>query len=299
MSKKFSINIDLLDHLVSSIGLDQTIGVLNTHPNQLYKTARVNLLQITREECISKLRSEGIKAKPISQLAEGILITNGWKKLGSSPSYLEGYVMPQGYGSMLTVHSLDPQPGEIILDMTAAPGGKSCYIGERMQNTGLLIANERSYKRIQSLIHNLMRHSIENVMVTQNDAAKINLEYVDRVLLDAPCSGDGLIISNPSRKKSKSVINSFSMQRIQINLLSNALSLLKPKGICVYSTCSLNTIENEHVLYPLRDHFKVEEINIPGISGVKTIHEEFVKTRRLLPSTHHCDGFFIAKLRKL
>ena len=89
------------------------------------------------------------------------------------------------------------------------------------------------------------------------------------------------------------------MQKIQINLLSKALSLLNQKGICLYSTCSLNTIENEHVLYPLRDQFKVEEINIPGISGVKTIHEEFVKTRRLLPSTHHCDGFFIAKLRKL
>ncbi|MCE7736224.1 MAG: RsmB/NOP family class I SAM-dependent RNA methyltransferase [Candidatus Heimdallarchaeota archaeon] len=288
-----------MDHLVSSIGLDQTIDVLNTHPDQLYNTARVNLLKISRNECIAKLHNEGIKAKPIPELAEGIFITRGWKKIGSSLTYLEGCLMPQGYGSMLTVHSLDPQPGEVVLDMAAAPGGKSCYIGERMQNTGLLIANERSYKRIQSLIHNLMRHSIENVIITQNDAAKINIDSVDRVLLDAPCSGDGLIISNPSRKKSKSIINSFSMQRIQINLLSNALSLLKPKGICVYSTCSLNTIENEQVLFPLKDKFKIEKINIPGISGVKSIHEEFGKTKRLLPSTHHCDGFFIAKLRKL
>ena len=299
MSKKFNINFDLLDHLVSSIGLEQTIKILKTHPNQLYKTVRVNLLKINRNECLSKLEDEGIKGKPISHLPEGVLITRGWKKIGSSQSYLEGHIMSQGYGSMLAVHSLDPQPDEVILDMTAAPGGKSCFIGERMRNTGLLIANEKSYKRIQSLIHNLMRHGIENAIVTQQDAAKINLDHVDRILLDAPCSGDGLIISNPSRKKSKSIINSFSMQRIQINLLSNALSLLKSEGICLYSTCSLNTIENEHVLYSLLEQFELENINIPGISGVNTIHDEFVKAKRLLPSTHHCDGFFIAKLRKI
>lgn len=268
-------------------------------PHQLNNTARVNLLKVSREDCILKLFHEGIKAKPILEIPEGIIITAGWKKIGSSQCYLQGYVMPQGFGSMLAVHSLNPQPNETILDMAAAPGGKSCFIGERIQNTGLLIANERSHKRIQSLTHNLMRHGITNVIITQQDGANLKMDHVDRVLLDAPCTGDGLIISNPSRKKSKSIMNSFSMQRIQITLLSNALSLLKPGGTCLYSTCSLNTIENEQVLYPLREQFKIESIDIPGLSGVETIHEEFTKTKRLLPSTHYCDGFFIAKLKKL
>jgi NOL1/NOP2/sun family putative RNA methylase len=232
------------------------------------------------------------------EMPEGLIIRKGWKKVGSSQSYLNGYVMPQGYGSMLAVHALDPLPGDFVLDMAAAPGGKSCFIAERLQNRGQLVANEKSHKRIQSLINNLMRHSIDNVVVTHQDALSISTNNFDKILLDAPCSGDGLIVSTPSRRKKKSLINSYSLQRIQITLLSKAFSLLKPRGTCVYSTCSINSIENESVLENLFEQFSVEQINIPGNPGLQTIHQEFSKTKRLLPSQHYCDGFFIAKLQK-
>ncbi len=261
-------------------------------------TARVNFLKITRQECIVQLLKEGIIAVADPYLDEGIVIKKGWNKIGSSQSYLSGYVMPQGYGSMLAVDSLNPLPGETILDMTAAPGGKSCFIGERMKGKGTLIANEKSHKRIQSLVHNLMRHGIANSIVTRQDALDIEIDEVDRILLDAPCSGDGLIVSNPSRRTSKTLVNTYSMQRIQISLLSKALSLLKHGGICLYSTCSINSIENELVVNQLIDEFTIEKIEIPGDPGSSTIHADLKNTKRLLPSKQYCDGFFIAKLRK-
>lgn len=298
LSKEFKINIDLLNHLIDLLGPEETSNLLTLKPHHLSNTARVNLLKISRDECINELVHEGIFCKPIDTVPEGLVITKGWEKIGSSQSYLKGYVMPQGLGSMLAVHSLNPSPGEKILDMAAAPGGKSCFIAERMKGDGTLIANERSHKRISSLIHNLMRHGIQNVIVTQQDASIININDLDRIILDAPCSGDGLIVSKPRRRKSKTLANSYSMQKIQVSMLSNALSLLNSDGICIYSTCSLNTIENEGVIRPLLDQFEITTTNIPGISGNSSIHPEFLKVKRLLPSTHFCDGFFIAKLRK-
>lgn len=298
MSKELKLNTDLLEHFVDFLGLEETINILKLKPNQLLKTARVNFLKITRQESIIQLLKEGIIAKKDPYLAEGLIIKKGWNKIGSSQSYLSGYVMPQGYGSMLAVDSLNPIPGETILDMTAAPGGKSCFIGERLKEKGTLIANEKSHKRIQSLIHNIMRQGIVNSIVTRQDALDLKIDPVDRVLLDAPCSGDGLIVSNPVRRTSKTLINSYSMQRIQISLLSKALSLLKPNGICLYSTCSINAVENELVLRHFIDEFTIEKIEIPGNPGSSKIHPDFKNTKRLLPSKQNCDGFFIAKLRK-
>lgn len=298
LSKLYETDKSIVNGLMTWFGLDETVKILQMKPNDLMRSIRVNLLKLTRHEAIQRLKKEGIIAEILDKLPESLLVIKGWKKIGHCQSYLNGEIMPQGFGSMLAVIALDPQPGEKILDMAAAPGGKTCFIGERMKNEGILYANDKSRKRINSLVNNLARHSIQNTIITVQDALRISGKY-DRILLDAPCSGDGLIISNPSRRKSKSIMNSYQLQKVQISLLKKAISLLKIGGICVYATCSLSPIENEEVIESVLSQVVIQKLNIQGDHGNDKLHPSLINTKRLIPSKYRCDGFFIAKLRRI
>ncbi len=299
LQQKYPINKSLLKNFIRWLGIDETVKLLEMKPDDIKKTVRVNLLKITIDDVILRLKKEGIIAKKMDEIYEGLHITNNWNKVGSSQSYLNGEIMPQGLGSMLTVHALDPQPGEKILDMAAAPGGKTCFIGERMKNTGILVANDKSKSRLSSLISNLSRHSIDNVIITNRDASNIKDGDFDKILLDAPCTGEGLIVSHPNRKTSKSIVNNYDMQKIQIILIKRAISLLKIGGVCVYSTCSLSPIENEEVVHSVLNHVKIEQIHIAGDPGKSELHPDFYMSKRILPSKMYCDGFFIVRLRRV
>ncbi len=299
LALKYDTNRDLVKSLSTWFGVTETENMLKMKPSNLQKTIRVNITKISRTEMIDKLADDNIKCSPLTGVPEGILVKSGWKKIGSHISYLNGEFMPQGYGSMLAVHALDPLPGETILEMAAAPGGKSCFIGERLQGKGILIANDRSIKRISALIGNLARHEIENVIVTLQDGMNLEIQSVDRILLDAPCTGEGLIVSKINRRKSKIIHENYKMQKVQIGLLNKAINLLKPGGTCVYSTCSLTPIENEQVIEKVLNKVTIEKLQVEGQEGFSSIHPEFIKTKRLLPSVHMCDGFFIAKLVKV
>ena len=299
MAKKHNTNSDLVQELSDWFGQEETSKILTMKKSDLKTTARVNLMKRTRPQALHFLRKEGIIASEIPEVPEGITITKGFEKLGYSKAYLSGEVMAQGLGSMLAVHALEPLPGDRILDLAAAPGGKSCFIGERMKGEGTLIVNDVSVKRISSLINNLSRHGISNVNFLNEDAAKVSISPVDKIMLDAPCSGDGLLVSQDNRRRSKSVMNSYGLQKTQISILRHASSLLKLDGVCIYSTCALTPIENEMVLNQVKNKFEIEKMNIPGDEGVISLNKEFEKVRRLLPSKFACDGFFIAKLRKI
>ncbi|MDH5401968.1 MAG: RsmB/NOP family class I SAM-dependent RNA methyltransferase [Candidatus Heimdallarchaeota archaeon] len=271
-------------------------SLLKLRPEDLIKTLRVNLLKIGREEAMENLAEENIITKIHPFIPEGLIITKGSNKVGSSLSYLAGEVMPQGLGSMLTVLALDPKPGDTILDMAAAPGGKTCFIAERMQNKGRLVANDISFKRLKALLFNLARHNIQNISVINNNALYLDLPMqFDKILLDAPCTGEGLIVSQPNRKRSRDIHDIYALQKTQISLVKKAISMLNKGGSCVYSTCSLSPLENELVIDQFRDQIEIQEINIPGDCGLNSINDEFIKTKRLIPSKHKCDGFFICK----
>lgn len=268
-------------------------------PNQLEKTVRINMLKGTREKIQQNLRLENINSKYLRELDEGLIILSNKEKIGSSQTYLNGEIMPQGLGSMLTVDALDPKPGDIVLDMASAPGGKATFIGERLKGSGLVMANDISHSRIRSLRNNLARHGIENVVIYNKNAVNLRFNNVDKILLDAPCTGEGLIVSQPSRRLSRTVRNSYDMQKVQIQLLKHAIKLLKPNGQLVYSTCSLSPIENENVIQTVLDRVKLEKIEIIGDEGLSDLDPSLRFAKRLLPSKYKCDGFFISKMRKL
>ncbi|EEQ81178.1 hypothetical protein NCER_102567 [Vairimorpha ceranae BRL01] len=172
---------------------------------------------------------------------DALVIFNSSVPVGATPEYLAGYLIIQGASSMLSVLNLDVKENLKIIDMCAAPGGKSQYISALMNNTGVLYSNDISDDRIKALRSNLLRMGVTNAIVTNLDARKLNFGLVDRVLLDAPCSGTGVISKDPSIKMSRTVDDIRKTVFRQKELILKGFDMLKKGGVMVYSTCSVLT----------------------------------------------------------
>jgi NOL1/NOP2/sun family putative RNA methylase len=210
---------------------------------------------------------------------------------------------------MTTVEVLDPQPGETVLDLAAAPGGKTTHIAQQMKNDGKILAIEMDRRRLTSLESNILRCGVTNAIVLRGDAKKVDklgLEP-DKILLDAPCSGEGLIPLDPTRKTSKSMADIRFCATREDELLDAAVSVLAPGGTIVYSTCSIAPEENEYIVddilkrYPEMKVVPIPlEFGTPGYSqpfGVD-LDESMKLTKRFLPHLHGAEGFFICKMIK-
>lgn len=220
--------------------------------------------------------------------------------------------MIQGASSMLPVIALKPEENERILDLCAAPGGKSSHVAALMKNTGVLFANDVNKDRLQAVVGNFHRLGIQNAIVTSIDGTKYRdvMTGFDRVLLDAPCTGSGVISKDPSVKTTKSEVDIQRCYNLQRKLLLTAIDCLSSNsetgGYVVYSTCSILPQENEWVVdYALRkrnvrlvstglDFGNEGFVNFAG----QKYHPSMKLTRRFYPHTYNMDGFFVAKLQK-
>lgn len=187
--------------------------------------------------------------------------------IGATPEYLAGHYMLQSASSFLPVVALDPQPYEKILDMASAPGGKTTYIAQLMKNTGSLFANDLKKERLRALQFNLYRLGVTNTAVTCRDGRKFGSIFpstFDRILLDAPCTGLGIISKDPSIKATRQMIDIYKNSHLQKELLLAAIDSCKVNGTVVYSTCSVSPLENEEVVnYALKRRFiKIVECGI-------------------------------------
>src|SRR3989344_6885511 len=198
---------------------------------------------------------------------EGFFITKKVIGLGNLPEHWEGKFFIQSAVSMIPPLVLNPKEDELVADLAAAPGAKTTQIASMMKNKGILLANEIDKQRVQTLISNLQRCGVANTLVTSMNVEKINQEF-DKILLDAPCSGSGLIVGekeNTERTLLEWNPNSIlRLAKLQKRLILKAYSLLKPKGTLVYSTCSLEPEEDEQIVEFLlsKSDAKVEKINL-------------------------------------
>lgn len=213
---------------------------------------------------------------------------------------------------MLPVMSLAPQENERILDMCSAPGGKSSHIASIMKNTGVLFANDANADRIKAVVGNFHRLGVVNAVVSCEDGCKFGtiMQGFDRILLDAPCTGTGVVSKDPSVKISKSDVDIQRCYNLQRKLLLHAIDCLNAKsvsgGYLVYSTCSILPEENEWVIdYALKKrNVKLVSTGLDfGTEGFVNyrqfrFHPSMKLTRRYYPHTHNMDGFFVAKLKK-
>jgi NOL1/NOP2/sun family putative RNA methylase len=219
--------------------------------------------------------------------------------------YLSGYYYIQDLSSCLAVDSLDIDEHDVVLDMTASPGGKTSFMAQKMKNRGMILALESERKRLRKMMFNLSRCGVINTVLWNLKGEKIiNYDFkFDKVLLDAPCSCDGIIQKDPARKLTytKETIRYCSIRQSQ--LIESALNVVKPNGLLVYSTCSLAPEENEFVINSIIDKYDitVESINYGVDSllkfGDKIMNKSIKFTKRFYPHIHNTAGFFIAKIR--
>lgn len=217
-----------------------------------------------------------------------------------------------GASSMLPVMALGPQENERVLDLCAAPGGKSSHIASLMKNTGVLFSNDANRDRIKAVVGNFHRLGVMNAVVSCEDGCKYKsiMTGFDRILVDAPCTGTGVISKDPSAKTSKSEVDVQRCYNIQRKLLLTAIDCTSAKsatgGYIVYSTCSILPEENEWVIdYVLKKrNVKLVSTGLDfGTEGFVNyrqhrFHPSMKLTRRYYPHTHNMDGFFVAKLKK-
>lgn len=218
---------------------------------------RTNTLKTRRKDLALALMKRGVSLDPLANWSKvGLKIMESPVPVGATPEYLSGHYMLQSAASMCPVLALSPQPKERVLDMSAAPGGKTSYIAQLMRNTGVIFANDLRADRQKATVANMHRLGVKNVITCMHDGRKLSKLFrqfkFDRILLDAPCSGLGVISRDPSVKVQRTITDVKKTAHLQKELLLAAIDVLNHKsktgGVMVYSTCSISVAENEEVV---------------------------------------------------
>lgn len=278
-------------------------------------TIRTNTLKTRRRDLAQTLVNRGVNLQPIGAWTKvGLQVFDSQVPIGATPEYLAGHYILQAASSFLPVMALAPQENERVLDMAAAPGGKTTYISALMKNTGCVFANDANRARTRSLIANIQRLGCKNTVVCHYDAREFPkvIGGFDRVLLDAPCSGTGVIAKDESVKVSRTEKDFIQIPHLQKQLLLSAIDSVdahsKTGGVIVYSTCSVAVDENEAVVdYALRKRPNVKlvesglQIGKEGFTSYRGKHfnASLLLTRRYYPHTYNVDGFYVAKFQKI
>lgn len=276
---------------------------------------RTNTLRTNRRALATSLMNRGVTLEPVGKWSKvGLQIFESNVPLGATPEYLAGQYIIQAASSFLPVMALAPQEGERVLDMAAAPGGKTTHISALMKNTGTVFANDANKSRAKALIGNIHRLGAKNTIVCNYDAREFPkvIGGFDRVLLDAPCSGTGVIAKDQSVKTNKTPADFLRLPHLQKQLLLAAIDSVdhnsKTGGYIVYSTCSVTVEENEQVVqYALnkRPNVKLVETGLDiGKEGFvnymgKKFDESMKLVRRYYPHVYNVDGFFVSKFKKM
>ncbi|XP_058686380.1 probable 28S rRNA (cytosine(4447)-C(5))-methyltransferase [Poecile atricapillus] len=313
MAAYYSYSDFLLSKLMDIFPLPELINFLEANEVPRPVTIRTNTLKTRRRDLAQALINRGVNLDPLGKWSKtGLVIYDSTVPIGATPEYLAGHYMLQGASSLLPVMALAPQENERILDMCCAPGGKTSYIAQLMKNTGMILANDSSAERLRSVVGNLHRLGVTNAVVSNCDGRQFPkvVGGFDRVLLDAPCSGTGVISKDPAVKTNKDETDILRCAHLQKELILSAIDSVNAAsetgGYIVYCTCSIMVEENEWVVdYALKKrNVRLVPTGLDfGKEGFtrfkeRRFHPSLKSTRRFYPHTHNMDGFFIAKFKK-
>ena len=307
---------ELYEYFKEMFSADELKEFIEANEQQRPVTIRVNTLKTRRKILAQQLSTRGVSMELLGEWTKvGLTVTDSTVPVGATPEYLAGHYMVQSAASLLPVIALSPQPGEVVVDMAAAPGGKTTHIGQMMENKGAIYANDFKPDRCRSLTANVHRLGITNAVITCMDGRKLvgTLPKADRVLLDAPCSGSGIISRDPSVKVKRGRKEFQECAILQKEMLTTAIDLVdansKSGGYIVYSTCSVSIEENEMVIDHILKKRNVKVVpldksinfGVPGYTKFRhhRFHPSIANARRYYPHVHNLDGFFVCKLKKV
>jgi 16S rRNA (cytosine967-C5)-methyltransferase len=290
----YSFPVWLVDLWWQQLGPDGCSKLLSWFNRTPHLDVRVNALKAERSQVRQALASVGIRSQPLEGLPQGLRLLDSPGAIEALPGYREGYWSIQDGAAQWAVIALAPQPGELILDLCAAPGGKTTYIAELMGNQGSVYAFDKHHARLRRLAENVERLGVTNVSV--KPAVDI-LSYAetlqaDRILVDAPCSGLGTLHRHPDARWRRQPQQLPQTAELQGQILEKATTWIKPGGLVVYSTCTLNFQENEQVVadfLKIHPDWQLEPVEAGPFQGQGQC--------TIWPHEWDLDGFYIARLR--
>ena len=286
----------LKEMLIKQYGEETTNDIINGYIEEKPVTLRVNTIKAEKDNIKKELQEVGIETEEVSWYSDALIIKNVREnEIKKLKIFENGEIYLQSLSSMLPPIILEPRAGENILDMTAAPGGKTTQIATITQNKAFITACEKNKIRAERLKFNLQKQGVGCANIMQEDARRLSDFFsFDKILLDAPCSGSGTM--NVFEKSfSKELIDRSS--KVQEELLTKALKILKPGGEMVYSTCSILEQENEKILKKVLSKFNAEIIPIQLFEGIPVLPVTMTGTLCVRPTKLY-EGFFVAKIRK-
>ena len=287
----------LKDMLEEQYGKEITKKIIEGYTKQRYVTLRVNKIKTTVENIKQQLENNNIKYKEVEWYKEALIIENVREdEIRKMQMYENGEIYLQSLSSMLPPIVLEPKLGENILDMAAAPGGKTTQIATMTENKAFITACEKNKIRAERLKYNLQKQGATCVNIMTEDARQLSDYFsFDKILLDAPCSGSGTENVFDDRFSKELIQRSCKTQE---TLLKKAINILKPGGEMIYSTCSILKQENEEILNKVLRKGKIEIVPIKLDREIPTLPAKVEGTICVLP-TELYEGFFVAKIKKI
>lgn len=288
--------MDLKENLEKYLSKEEIDNLFESFANKEQKGLFLNTNKMSEETLLSLFPN----LKPHPVVPNGFLFDKDEYQLGNNIYHELGCYYIQDPSAMLVSYFLPIKEGMRVLDMCAAPGGKTIQASLKMKDKGILVANDLSKTRAITLLSNIERLGLGNVMVTSLDFSKIYKEYLntfDAIILDAPCSGSGMFRKSEEMKKDWSMEKVIKNSFIQKDLILIAYSMLKEGGTLIYSTCSYSFEEDEEVVSYLLDNTDAELVDIPHFTG-EYRHKSMPQTVHLFPSLFSGEGQYIALIKK-
>ncbi|WP_373895974.1 16S rRNA (cytosine(967)-C(5))-methyltransferase RsmB [Virgibacillus natechei] len=294
----------MVERWISFYGYQTTSEMCEANLTRKHSSVRIQPLRITLDEAMRILHEQGFQVRPSPFSSQGIIIEKG--NILKTDLFKDGYVTVQDQSSMLVAEMLDVTSGMHVLDGCSAPGGKATHIAEIMQNQGIIQAYDLHQKKVKQIDKKASELHLSIIDAKKGDARKLQAEHAqesfDRILIDAPCSGLGVIRGKPEIKYDKQEADISRLATIQLDILESVSPLLKKRGLLIYSTCTVDVEENQHVVkkflkrntdYMVDTQF-FEELPA-SVQGSQGITEYGLQ---LFPQTFQTDGFFISRFIK-
>lgn len=302
LSIVYSHPLWIVEKWLGEFGFEFTEQLLIANNKVPHFTIRINRLKTDKESLMKILEQEGIEYGEGLYNKEALYI-KGTSAIENKSSFRQGLYQIQDESSILVGHVLDPKPGDLVIDICSAPGGKVTHVAELMDNKGRIIARDIYQHKLDLIQQSCKRLGISIIETEIFDAKELDRKLVgkvDKVLLDAPCSGLGALRRKPDMKLKKTSDNFEELTKLQQQILSKAAEYVKPQGVLVYSTCTINKSENLKIVEAFlksREDFYLDDISklLPENLASDTKTKGYVE---IFPNIHGIDGFFIARLRR-